>query len=124
MKELFPIRRKDDEDSVGKCKKFLNRYCHPAQVGTGIIFSTIGIGLAAAGVLYADGINFVVHSLPVYVADGNYTTGPIDYVRDSYKGSISEAMAAGWKQVPFSYCIGHYIGGKLKDKVTEPFRRR
>lgn len=123
MKVLFPIKR-DDEDPIDKCKKFLHKYCHPVQIGTGVLFSTVGIGLTAAGVLYADGINFAIHNLPAYIASGNQTSNVIDYVTQSYKGSLSQAIEIGWKQVPLSFCIGYYIGRKMVQKVSSAFGRR
>ena len=127
MRDIFPLRRRDDEGAVDKCRKFMHRYCHPDQIGTGLVFSTIGVGVAAAGILYADGLNFLVHSvpqIPSYVMNGTDIQGSVDYMRESYKDSMAEAINVGWKQVPFSYCIGHYVGGKLLEKVTAPFRRR
>lgn len=126
MRDLFPIRR-DDDSSLDKCRKFLHKYCHPMQVGTGLVFSTIGVGVTAAGILYADGLSFLVHNIsqiPEYFTNGTELASSVDYMRESYKNSMSEAINIGWKQVPFSYCIGHYIGGKLREKITAPFRRR
>lgn len=112
-----------DEGHLEKCRKMMGKYCHPVQIGSGLVFGTIGIGITAVGVLYADGMNFVIHNLPAYIAQGNHTNA-IDYIRDSYKGSMAQAIEAGWKQLPFSYCAGHYVGGKLREKLTAPFRRR
>ena len=105
----------------------MHKYCHPMQIGTGLVFSTIGMGITAAGIMYADGISFLVHNMPQipsYFFEGGNLTGSVDYMREAYKGSMSEAISIGWRQVPFSYCIGHYIGGKLREKITAPFRRR
>ncbi len=126
MKELFPIRRPDD-NYVGKCKKFLNKYCHPMQVGTGMLFGTIGLGLTAAGVMYADGMNFAFHTVantPQYLSSQVDVNATMDYVRESYKGSMSNAIEAGWKQLPFSYCVGHYTGGRIRKKISDIFGRR
>ncbi len=126
MKKLFPLRkeREDEENAIEKCKNFLHKYCHPIQIGTGLLFSTVGIAVTAAGVMYADGLNFVVQTIPQFpsyianVASGVNATNPVDYMRDSYKGSMSEALETGWKLVPFSYCIGHYVGGKSREKIA------
>lgn len=131
MRELFPVRGPTGGGGGGpgpfdRCKGFFKKYCHPFQIGTGLLFSTIGLGVTAVGLMYADGINFAIQNvsdLPAYFEGGGDIAGSIDYVRESYRGSMSEALETGWKQVPFSYSIGHYVGGKLKDKIMEPFRR-
>lgn len=126
MRELFPIRGPDD-GYAGKCRRFLNRYCHPIQVGTGVLFGTIGIGLTAAGVMYADGMNFAFQTIansPQYASQPADMNATMDYVRESYKGSMSNAIEAGWKQLPFSYCVGHYVGGRVRKKISSVFGRR
>jgi len=127
MRNIFPVRGRDDDGTIDRCRRFMHRYCHPVQIGTGLVFSTVGIGIVAAGVLYADGLNFLAHSvpqIPAYVSNGTDIQGSVDYMRESYRGSVAEAIDAGWKQVPFSYCIGHFVGGKVLEKVSAPFRRR
>ena len=126
MRELFPIRRPDD-NYVGKCKKFLCRYCHPMQIGTGMLFGTIGIGLTAAGVMYADGVHFALQTVagvPQYISHPGDMNSTMNYVSDSYRGSMSNAMQAGWKQLPFSYCVGHYVGGKMRSGISKIFGGR
>lgn len=116
---LFPIRR-DDDGFFGKCKKVGRRYMHPFSIATGMTFSAIGLGLTAAGVMYADGINFAIDGyseISNYVMQGNLADA-IDYMRGSYRGSMTDALDAGWKQVPLSYSVGHYVGGKVKDRVS------
>jgi len=119
---MFP---EDKDTAADKCRKFMGKYCHPAQIGTGIVFGSIGVGLTAAGFLYADGMNFLfqnVPQMPQQIANGTDLSYSIDYVRDSYKESMGNALQAGWKQLPFSYCLGHYAGGKVRDKVSSFFR--
>lgn len=126
MGELFPVRR-DDDGIVNKCRIFASKHCHPLQIGTGVLFGTIGIGLTAAGVLYADGVNFAfqtVAKLPEYASAQVDLNATADYVRDSYKESMSSAVQAGWKQMPFSYCIGHYVGGRIRGGAAKVFGRR
>ena len=125
MRKIYVLGR-DDDDAIDKCRNFMHKYCHPVQIGTGLIFSTIGVGVTAAGILYADGLSFLIHSIPQipeHIINGNLTSS-VDYLRESYRSSMSEAIGIGWRQVPFSYCIGHYVGGKLREKLTAPFRRR
>lgn len=128
MRELFPPRkeRKEEDGRIEKCSKFLHRHCHPMQIGTGLLFSAVGIGVTAVGIMYADGLNFLAQSIPQipnYIAGGADAGNPIDYIRDSYRGSMSEALDIGWKQAPFSYSIGHYLGGKARDKLSQIFGR-
>jgi hypothetical protein len=123
VRELFPDPK---EGNTEKCKKFLNKYCHPLQIGTGIVFSIVGIGVVSAGVMYADGINFLFQNslqLPNQISEGIDVNASANYVRESYRGSIENAINAGWKQVPFSYCIGHYVGGKFRQKISQLFGR-
>ena len=125
MRELFPIRREDD-GFVGKCKSLGKKYFHPFSIATGMTFSSIGLGLTAAGIMYSDGINFAIENyseISKYIVEGKISEAA-DYMRGSYKGSMSEALEAGWKQVPLSYSIGHYVGGKIKNKVTQTFKER
>lgn len=121
--KMFP---ENNETSADRCRRLLGKYCHPAQVGTGIFFGSVGIGLTAAGFLYSDGMNFLFHSapqIPQQIANGTDLAYSIDYVRESYKESMGNALEAGWKQLPFSYCVGHYLGGKVRDKVSSIFGR-
>lgn len=123
MRKLF---RDENPTRIDGCKKFLNRYCHPMQIGTGAVFSIIGIGVTAAGVMYADGMNFLFQGaigLPNHVSSGVDMNGTASYIQESYRGSIENAINAGWKQVPFSYCIGHYCGGKFRDNIMKIFHR-
>lgn len=128
MRELFPPRKekKEEDGRIEKCNKFLHRHCHPMQIGTGLLFSAVGIGVTAVGIMYADGLNFLAQSIPQipnYIAGGANAGNPIDYIRESYRGSMSEALDIGWKQAPFSYSIGHYLGGKVRDKLSKIFGR-
>ncbi|MBI4894191.1 MAG: hypothetical protein HY833_00440 [Candidatus Aenigmarchaeota archaeon] len=122
--KMFP---ENGDTSADRCRKFIGKYCHPAQIGTGILFGSVGIGLTAAGFLYSDGMNFLFQSapqIPQQIANGTDLASSIDYVRDSYKESMGNAIQAGWKQLPFSYCVGHYAGGKVRDKFQSIFGRK
>jgi hypothetical protein len=123
MRKFF---REDNPDRVENCRKFLNKYCHPLQIGTGIVFSIVGIGVTSAGVMYADGLNFLFQNttnLPSQLSSEIDINSTANYIRESYRGSIESAINAGWKQVPFSYCIGHYCGGKFRDSIMKIFHR-
>ena len=122
--KMFP---ENNETSADKCRKFIGKYCHPVQVGAGILFGSVGIGLTAAGFLYSDGMNFLFQTtqqIPQQIANGTDLASSMDYVRDSYKESMGNALEAGWKQLPFSYCVGHYAGGKVRDKISSIFGRK
>jgi hypothetical protein len=119
--KYFPTNEKTN---LEKCKQFISKYFHPMQIGTGVLFGSIGVGMTAAGVMYADGINFLFHGaqqIPQQIANGTDLSYSIDYLRESYKGSVSNAFEAGWKQFPFTYCIGHFIGGKMREKISSVF---
>lgn len=116
MRKLFAD--KDERGGVERAVGIVKRYFHPVHIATGALFSAAGVGIAAAGVLYSDGINFLLHGMPAYVAGSNHTMNVLDYLRESYKGSFSDAIAIGWKQAPLSYCAGHYVGMKVREKVS------
>lgn len=122
MKDLFQKKkeRRDYGVSVEGCRNFLHKHCHPLQIGTGLLFSTIGIGVTAVGIMYSDGLSFAAQNIPQiphFLANGNLTDS-VGYLRDSYKQALGNAMEIGWKEVPFTYSIGHYFGGKIRDKVA------
>lgn len=126
MRELFPTRR-DGDGNFARCRKFFQKHCHPACIGTGALFGTVGLGVSAAGLMYADGLNFAVQNfagLPDYIMSGGNLTESVEYIRESYKSSISGAYEAAWKLVPFYYCVGHWVGGKFRDSVAKAFGRR
>ena len=125
MTDLFPIRR-DDDDFFGKVKKYTKKYFHPFNIATGMTFSAIGLGMTAAGVMYSDGINFAIENysdLSKYLVEGKISEA-VEYMRGSYRGSMDDALETGWKQVPLSYSIGHFVGGKIKNKVAKTFQER
>lgn len=117
----------DEETRVEKCRRLISKYFHPAQICTGVFFGSIGVGMTAAGVMYADGMNFLfqgAQQIPQQIANGTDLSYSLDYVRESYKSSMGGAFDAGWKQFPFTYCIGHCVGGKIRDKVSSVFGRK
>jgi len=117
----------DSETRVEKCKRFVSRYFHPAQISTGIFLGSVGFVTTATGFMYADGMNFLFHGaqqIPQQLANGTDLSQSIDYMRESYKVSMEEAFAAGSKQFPFAYCVGHFIGGKIRDKFSSIFGRK
>ena len=70
MRKFFLVRR-DEDGAVDKCRRFLQKYCHPVQIGTGLIFVGLGyvvmvmaamrlnIGIPKVGMLYITSCYFL-----------------------------------------------------------------
>lgn len=124
MRDLF--REVDKESFIEKCGKFFQKYFSAPQITTGLIFAAVGMGVTSAGAMYADGLNFLAQGtthLPNYFLNGIDMNQSASYIRESYSESMRNSLGMGWKQVPFYYCIGHYCGGKISEKISGIFRR-